>query len=410
MQADVHFNLSNPCNPLSASRQAHALLNPLWVSVVDVNSGCGMPRMSARQVRRLQARKTANSVKPVPKLEYGDPHIKLLTRIRRELGPHALPAPQPEDAEPSNAEQIMEAYGYQALADGMIYMANSLFAGAQSMASKLPTLSLGVAVGATPVSAKTKPVQTQPQRTSLADFIKEFEKDFDIRISPSSDLAGSLQGFTVIIGEDHVDPIIQKRISQILAHMRPGLNDKLLIEGDGEICDIRSARYQIPRKHCYPLEANSAAYKQGVKEKQKYDAELIDVVRFLNQNIPVKYRQVEIPANTHSYEKFINVNQKNLPGYLQAGFQSRMIKLSQLAEDFVASMHKKTSQRDQELNKGIEQHADPELTNFGIMGAGHLGNLGPQFLRKKSVILMMPRTLAKGISGKSGGDPYRKEL
>lgn len=123
----------------------------------------------------------------------------------------------------------MEAYGYQALADGFITVTKLLFEGARSVANRLPTLSFGEPVGAALVSTKSEPTMLALPRTSVASFIKEFEKNFDTRGSASSDPLASLQGFTVIIGEDHHDAAIHQRIDQILAHIRPALNDKLLI-------------------------------------------------------------------------------------------------------------------------------------------------------------------------------------
>lgn len=412
MQASVSVNFSNPIPPSSVSRQAYSSIHPLWVSEIAVSGApiVRAPHMRSRQARRAQMRQSARAPHLSDVRQGGDTHARLVNRIKRELGPALLPADQSQPAEQSHAEQMMEAYGYQALADGCIAVTNFLFEGARSVANSLPTLSLGVPVGAAPVSATSTPAMTGLPRTSVASFIKEFAKDFDIRVSASSDPLASLQGFTVIIGEDHHDAAIHQRIDQILAHIRPALNDRLLIEGERVACDNRSLRYKIPRKNCHSLEANSAAYQQAKQAKEKLDAVLIDAVLFLNKTIPEQYRQKDIPAHTGSYVTFIQTRSDHLPAHLRSEFQVRTKRIAQLSMDHSESLKKNNLQRDPALKRGIEQHADPKLTNFVLLGAGHLGNLGYQLLEKKSVIVMMPRVLADVISGRSGGDPYRKEL
>jgi hypothetical protein len=154
----------------------------------------------------------------------------IVARIRQQIDPSLLPAPQQPDAAAVAASAVNLG---QAMLDGM----RSLFA-------SMPALRVG------PAGAEAAPTAGRPAADRVSCFIKQFEKKFDIR--KSSALAGhaDLSGVTVVIGGNG-DPLGSAAMP-VLDHLRRENGDRLMMEG-------RSRSFRWNRATCEGFDAELRA-------------------------------------------------------------------------------------------------------------------------------------------------------
>ena len=309
----------------------------------------------------------------------------IVARIRQQVDPSLLPAPQQPDAAAAAASAVDLG---QAMLDGM----RSLFA-------SMPTLRIG------PAGAEAAPTAGRPAADRVSYFIKRFEKKFDIR--KSSALAGhaDLGGVTVVIGGAG-DPRGSAAMS-VLEHLRRENGDRLMIEGRSK--DFQWSRATCEgfdaelRAGCLQIEAGCTASDSYYDAMNAYQMAAHKGCAFILGTLTVVRPdiEVELPSNIDQCLKISALYADIVASFEPKKMRHHELQIEQALKSLKDVQRQTAAARQAHMLKQIRQPIAKGAARFVIVSIDMLADLAPTLLLESKVILMMPANTA------SSGARYR---
>lgn len=312
-------------------------------------------------------------------------------RAQSEMTVRALQRSRGVEPATNSHAEVLEAYGYRQLAQWVMDMPANVMHAVQAMNEALGD---AVSFHIGPLGAQAAPARSNPP--SVNDFMKKFSADFEIRLNPAARNAADMRGMIIVIGEEHIDPLIQASINKVMLDFSRIRSDRLFLEGhDERVCEKRVKQYQMQRNDCDLLEKNSE------------DCEiLIDITKVLNQHMrnSVNYikkhvasaRESVCKQNALAYYNFINQHLRNLPASKLAGYVDLQRKVRETEVQFNNAIFETLPRRDQQMADYLRSRRSETGLNYMIMGSGHVTGV-TKLLKDLPLIMMMPRALVKDL-------------
>lgn len=304
----------------------------------------------------------------------------IVARIRQQVDPSLLPAPQQPDAAAVAASAVNLG---QAMLDSM----RSLFA-------SMPTLRIG------PAGAEAAPTAGRPAADRVSYFIKRFEKKFDIR--KSSALAGhaDLSGVTVVIGGNG-DPLGSAAMP-VLDHLRRENGDRLMVEGRSRsfrwnraTCEGFDAEL---RAGCLQIEAGCTASDHYYAALNKYEVAVHTMGSFISAALSAYWPDIKykLPGNVDACMEF-NAHYADMVATVQPeGVAHHAMEIRWALDHFKDTERQSRKARQAGMLERIRQPIETGAARFVLINTDFLADLAPQLLAEGKVILMMPASIASG--------------
>lgn len=304
------------------------------------------------------------------------------------------------DKEPNPHEQILEAYGYQQLAE----WAGTLFTQGCRVLKGLADRA-DFALG--PPGSEAASVGGSAQ--SLDAFLGKFSRDFEFWVSPTARRATDMKGVIIVLGEDHYDRTIQKMIRQVMLSFRRTRGDRFFLEGDDpQGCAERVAKYLMEPDDCQFLEKGSSAF--ATLKKQQDDARLAvsSCAEFIRKHVPAA-RHESSDGNIVALTAFVRRHTSQLPVSVIPEFQMRLNRANDLLDRLETMLPQFRSERDQQMATHLRQQQAKDGRIFAIVGCSHLQALR-EYLQDLPCIFMMPRLVVERNSAPSLRSNPKQEL
>ncbi len=370
---------SNASN--AASAQTEPALTPIYFAAANdmampVTPSARMPNMLSRKVRRAREAalyKSRIARRPTPQVfkPTAESHARMLLTIRKTVSPGLLPPPLET---PSAPLEQMTQFICAKLESGAAMM--------HGLIKCLPTIDIGL-----PLAEAARPQASEPEM-DVATFIKMFERDFIIRVSPMIK-DSSLDRVTIVIGEDHVDSEVQQLVDKVMKQLRPERGDLLLMEGTAEAGMRRIQRYGIEAKSLLSMEENSAAYKKMMEADRLKFEHLVDTVKFVYEHLPTKPKINKLKGE-NEYSAFINQYRHAVPLQYRDELNLRIQKSNHHIAGFDQVAIQTSPLREKAMLQFIDQHRTVKAKRFCIVGAQHAKNMALDLYKKESIV-MIPR-------------------
>ena len=295
-----------------------------------------------------------------------------------------------EQASNSHAE-VLEAYGYRQLAQWVMDMPANVMNAVQSMNEALGD-AVSFRIG--PPGAQAAPSPRNPP--SVDDFMKKFSADFEIRLNPAARNAADMRGMIIVIGEEHIDPLIQTSINKVMLDFSRIRSDRLFLEGhDERVCEKRVKQYQMQRNDCDLLEKNSEDCENLNDIRKALNHHMRDSVNYIKKHV-ASARESVCKQNALAYYSFINQHLRNLPASKLAGYVDLQRKVRETEVQFNNAIFETLPRRDQQMADYLRSRRSEIGLNYMIMGSGHVTGV-TQRLKDLPLIMMVPRALVKDL-------------
>ena len=295
-----------------------------------------------------------------------------------------------EQASNSHAE-VLEAYGYRQLAQWVMDMPANVMNAVQSMNEALGD-AVSFRIG--PPGAQAAPSPRNPP--SVDDFMKKFSADFEIRLNPAARNAADMRGMIIVIGEEHIDPLIQTSINKVMLDFSRIRSDRLFLEGhDERVCEKRVKQYQMQRNDCDLLEKNSEDCENLNDIRKALNHHMRDSVNYIKKHV-ASARESVCKQNALAYYSFINQHLRNLPASKLAGYVDLQRKVRETEAQFNNAIFETLPRRDQQMADYLRSRRSETGLNYMIMGSGHVTGV-TQRLKDLPLIMMVPRALVKDL-------------
>jgi hypothetical protein len=295
-----------------------------------------------------------------------------------------------EPATNSHAE-VLEAYGYRQLAQWVIDMPANVMHAVQSMNEALGD-AVSFQIG--PPGAQAAPARSNPP--SVNDFMKKFSENFEIRLNPAARNADDMRGMIIVIGEEHIDPLIQTSINKVMLDFSRIRSDRLFLEGhDERVCEKRVKQYQMQRNDCDLLEKNSEDCENLTDITKALNHHMHATVNYIKKHV-ASARESVCKQNSLAYYNFINQHLRNLPGSKLAGYVDLQRKVSETEVQFNNAIFETLPRRDQQMADYLRSRRSETGLNYMIMGSGHVTGVTKR-LKDLPLIMMVPRALVKDL-------------
>ena len=177
----------------------------------------------------------------------------IVNQIRKKNG-IALP-----DQVNSQAKQIAlvealdRAYSYESLTETAKDMWTWMATATRSLSSYMPDIQIGPPAVEAGLLSNVIEV-TKP--STISEFLKSYQNDFDIQISRSLKLDDSVKGVTIILGTKEKDQGIEEKIALVLAGMKDVDGDLLFIPGFTPGCKSALEMYKLRNANCKELDGD----------------------------------------------------------------------------------------------------------------------------------------------------------
>ncbi len=348
-------------------------------------------------VMRSRAHRRANEKQAQKNTRVGGPQLprtklsqqEMARRIRQqnsEILPKQIMHPNQQPALMKEFEQI---YCFDTLAADGKALFSRMASVMQSLPSYFPDLYFGPPAAEAALAVKKSNIA---KHATAAAFVAAFGNNFDIRYSKTLNLGKDLKGVTVIIGEQHNHPDIERQIKRVLKNMQPSQGDLLLSEGDAQVCEDSLPNYGIPPNSCIPMEEGNPEYENGKKAGNNYQNDLHRVVKFIQSKYRPASRET-VAEDVYSCLEFIKKYENSIPDHYNEEFGELMetaysssLKAQYLVEYGIA-------QREKNMLAKMKEYLSTDSTNFVVVGMRHLANLASELMQGEAgdVILMMPK-------------------
>ncbi len=291
-------------------------------------------------------------------------------------------------------------YGYRQLSE----LIGSLPAkGMQGLLGLMDRLTVDIGPLGCAAAPLNSPVPT------LDAFRDQFSRDFEIWASPAAGRSGDMKGMIVVLGEDHVDPVIQDLIGQVMRSFSPDRGDRFFMEGgDDEICREREQKYAMALNDCQALEKNSPGYSHLSKEADKLLAMLKSCVDYIYAHVPVARAE---SCGTHVMEhiEFIRHHAKNLPPAAAPSYRPLVRAVNEEMRRQAVITQQQRAERDAHMAAVVRAGRLPSALNYVIVGANHLRGMGAH-LRDLPCVFMVPKQVVEELASHGLPSEFRPEL
>jgi hypothetical protein len=252
VQAEVEQGTTSTRSSQSDNRQiAPRMLNKNMI-FVDFPQASKSTRVGGPQLRRPKMDERARE--------------NIVNQIRKKNG-IALP-----DQVNSQAKQIAlvealdRAYSYESLAETAKDMWTWMATATRSLSSYMPDIQIGPPAVEAGLLSNVIEV-TKP--STISEFLKSYQNDFDIQISRSLKLDDSVKGVTIIVGTKEKDQSIDEKIARVLAGMKDVDGDLLFIPGFTMGCESALKMYKLRYANCKELDGDFPVKSNVPLEVQK---------------------------------------------------------------------------------------------------------------------------------------------
>ena len=252
VQAEVEQGTTSTRSSQSDNRQiAPRMLNKNMI-FVDFPQASKSTRVGGPQLRRPKMDERARE--------------NIVNQIRKKNG-IALP-----DQVNSQAKQIAliealdRAYSYESLAETVKDMWTWMATATRSLSSYMPDIQIGPPAVEAGLLSNVIEV-TKP--STISEFLKSYQNDFDIQISRSLKLDDSVKGVTIIVGTKEKDQSIDEKIARVLAGMKDIDGDLLFIPGFTMGCESALKMYKLRYANCKELDGDFPVKSNVPLEVQK---------------------------------------------------------------------------------------------------------------------------------------------
>ncbi len=190
----------------------------------------------------------------------------IVNKIRKKNG-IALP-----DQVHSQAKQIAlvealdRAYSYESLTETAKDMWTWMATATRSLSSYIPDIQVGPPAVEAGLLSNVIEV-TKP--STISEFLKSYQNDFDIQISRSLKLDDSVKGVTIIVGTKEKDQCIDEKIARVLAGMKDVDGDLLFIPGFTMGCESALKMYKLRYANCKELDGDFSVKSKVSPEVEK---------------------------------------------------------------------------------------------------------------------------------------------
>jgi hypothetical protein len=290
----------------------------------------------------------------------------------------------------SHAE-VLEAYGYRQLAQWVMDMPANVMHAVQAMNEALGD---AVSFHIGPLGAQAAPARSNPP--SVNDFMKKFSADFEIRLNPAARNAVDMRGMIIVIGEEHIDPLIQTSINKVMLDFNRIRGDRLFLEGhDERVCEKRVKQYQMQGNDCDLLEKNSEDCETLNDITKVLNHHMRDSVNYIKKHV-ASARESVCKQNALAYYHFIDQHLRNLPASKLAGYVDLQRKVRETEVQFNNAIFETLPRRDQQMADYLRSRRSETGLNYMIMGSGHVTGVTKR-LKDLPLIMMVPRALVKDL-------------
>ena len=287
--------------------------------------------------------------------------------------------------------EVLEAYGYRQLAQWVMDMPNNVMHSMQVMNEALGDV---VSFHIGPPGAQAAPARSNP--LSVDDFMKKFSENFEIRLSPAVRNAADMRGMIIVIGEEHIDPLIQTLINKVMLDFNRIRGDRLFLEGhDERVCEKRVKQYQMQRNDCDLLEKNSEDCEILNDLVKVMNHHMRDSVNYIKKHV-VSARESVFKQNLLAYYNFINQHLRNLPTSKLAGYVDLQRKVRQTEVQFNNAIFETLPRRDQQMADYLRSRRRETGLNYMIIGSSHVTGV-TKHLKDLPLIMMVPPALIKDL-------------
>lgn len=382
------FQNTSPSYPVSVPSQ---LPEPL----LHAPHAMPHPRMKSRAQRRAELKNHGQTSRvghphlSRPK-ETKESHARLVSRIKRQIGPALLLAAAPKDQKP--AGKIPSYIALPTAHEPDWSLTTNMKAAMDWMQrglSSLTDFSIGL-----PMADAAKPTKKFNGNIRVGQFIDELKNDFDIRKSRSLNPESSLKGVVIVIGENHYDYAMSNQIAKVIQYMRPDQHDLLMLEGDGEICKERTGLYDLPANLCVAIEDDFPTYVKSKKDMLLFADAVKEGAEFIHRiNPQLPWEKLE--KHTKGYHEFIRDHEHRLSVRERAQYKPLATKIRQLGDKVLANLEDSNEEREENMLKKIKEKTHSDAARFFILGQLHVQHLAPTLLQLPNVILMVPNLVTE---------------
>ncbi|MGB4345335.1 MAG: hypothetical protein WBJ21_02945 [Burkholderiaceae bacterium] len=295
-------------------------------------------------------------------------------------------------AKASEHQQQMSVYAYQDLASPMCNVIEWTRACLQSAGAYLPHITMGPALAHAEEIKEQCDASTANQKIRIGAFIKQFEKDFEIRKSPLLKDADELNGAMIFIGEFHNDHDIQNQIRQVLHYLDTARGDMLVMEGNFFQCERFAPFYGIPIGSCESIEEDSPEYQALAKLLNTEKKILFEAVRVLKKDAPYLPWTSEPSSSVEHWKHFLDKYEENLTPASRPHYDRLRAQAKAFNDQFMQEVQERNPYREKFMFGKLKSLRNPAVNKFAILGQAHLVNLENELYQIKCLV-MAPRII-----------------
>jgi hypothetical protein len=163
-------------------------------------------------------------------------------------------------------DALDSAYSYELLTKTAKDMWTWMATATRSLSSYMPDIQIGPPAVEAGLLSNVIEV-TKP--STISEFLKSYQNDFDIQISRSLKLDDSVKGVTIIVGTKEKDQSIDEKIARVLAGMKDVDGDLLFIPGFTMGCESALKMYKLRYANCKELDGDFPVKSNVPLEVQK---------------------------------------------------------------------------------------------------------------------------------------------
>ena len=290
------------------------------------------------------------------------------------------PSDQGQHGDEDTHQQLMEAYGYRQLTEGLFAALRFATSIPGWLAAAIPDIPLGPRVCA-----------AAPSRSALDSLLRGLASDVDYWISPAARDAADTRGLLIIFGEDHYDASVLRLGMRLMRAFRAARGDRFFMEGTEDwICKERESLYRLRSGSCRLLEKDAGIDEQFRAIEVPLDRRLTDCLAYLATHVPGAP-----PPPGVNEELAVGAYFKRwlprLPAAAREGFSVLKREYDHVRRAVSELLETTSAQRDQQMADVLKRDIGPGW-NFAIVGANHLQGLRQRLVTLPSVFLV-PRML-----------------
>ena len=354
---------------------------------------CPMPTMRSKPASNAAASVSPDFAGMRHRRDAGCPSIRQLqqragiTRPEAPLNPH---------------EEVLEAYGYQQLVDGLFALPQAGLNALRKLGDWLPQLQIG------PRGCEARPLPT----SSLDDLIDKFGTDVEHWISPAARNATDARGLLIVLGNPWKIPSLSKKLqSKLFGEFQEARGDQIYIstvDKFNNICGLYEEIFRLPKDSCRHLgtapelmdQLESLGTRAGLVLEKRFD--------YIESHMPGALQRPVILKEARTIADYFHRWEPLLPATFRPGYDKLKRQYDELREQRDKLMKETYPRRNQYIADLLKSDMGSGW-NMVVVEPAYLHDLRHK-LSDEPCVFLMPKMITDAEPELSLHRTFRDEL